>query len=80
MRVFIPKTLQKSILKELHIAHTGIIHTKGIARIYVWWNGIDKDTEELCSNYTECASFQNNPPNVVCIAAYLQMLLGNYYI
>nr|XP_022900863.1 uncharacterized protein K02A2.6-like [Onthophagus taurus] len=61
IRVVIPKKLQKGILDELHIGHTGIVRMKNLARSYVWWKGIDKDIEGLVKCCRKCCLYKNNP-------------------
>lgn len=63
-RVVIPKSLRSKILEELHTGHFGINKTKGIARSYCWWSGIDNDIKTLVENCQTCNTFKNNPPKV----------------
>ena len=41
MRVVIPPPGQVVILHELHEGHPGISKTKVLARMYVWWPGMN---------------------------------------
>ena len=52
-RVIIPKKYQQSILNELHSTHQGIVKTKSLARLHVWWPKINEDIESLIS---KCSS------------------------
>ncbi|XP_029168807.1 uncharacterized protein K02A2.6-like [Nylanderia fulva] len=63
-RVYIPKTLQAEVLKELHLGHFGVVKMKGLARSHCWWPAIDKDIENLVRNCANCNSHKNNPPKV----------------
>lgn len=63
IRVVIPVKLRKQILEELHAMHTGIVKMKSIARLHVWWPGLDKQIEEMCKQCTPCQQKQPNPPS-----------------
>ena len=41
-RVIILSKLQGSILRELHVTHTGVSQMKSIAQSQVWWPGLDR--------------------------------------
>jgi len=60
-RVVIPEILRNRIFKELHLGHMGIVKMKGLARNYVWWQGIDLEIEKMVRNCKECSRVQNNP-------------------
>ena len=42
LKVVIPKSLQNTIIHELHHQHPGIVRMKALSRIHVWFPGIDK--------------------------------------
>lgn len=60
-RAVIPKSLQETILKELHISHLGITKMKQLARRYVYWEGLDKDIEHLVKSCESCAKVRHSP-------------------
>ena len=61
-KVIVPKKLQNKVLEELHTAHPGVVRMKSIARIHVWWPGIDKKIEEVVKGCLPCQSNRNKPP------------------
>ena len=58
-RVFIPKTLQHEVMKQLHYAHQGVEKCKMRAKRSVFWAGINKDIEEAVKRCSQCQ--QNKP-------------------
>uniref|UniRef100_A0A182YRA1 RNA-directed DNA polymerase n=1 Tax=Anopheles stephensi TaxID=30069 RepID=A0A182YRA1_ANOST len=63
-RVYIPPTLRMKVLRELHSTYFGTSRMKFLARSYCWWEGIDRDIENLMN---DCISFQSakaNPPKI----------------
>ena len=62
LRVVIPEKYRKYILDELHVAHSGIVRMKEVARSFVWWPGIDQDIELIVRNCSECQEVRNLPP------------------
>ena len=61
MRVVVPKACQEAVLEELHASHPGIVKMKSLARIHVWWWGIDKDIEQVVRECPACQSVRNAP-------------------
>ena len=59
-KVIVPEKLQSKVLEELHTAHPGVVRMKSIARIHVWWPGIDKKIEEVVKGCSPCQSNRNN--------------------
>ena len=53
-RVVIHPQGQQAVLQELH--------TAALARMHVWWAGLDTDIEELVRLCNECQLNQSNPP------------------
>ena len=52
----------KAVLKELHEAHPGMTRTKGFARMFVCWPGIDGDIERTVWLCRECQTSLSSPP------------------
>ena len=50
------------MLAELHVRRPGISWMKGLARMYVWWPGLDTDIEELVCCCESCQSVKSMPP------------------
>ena len=59
-KVIILEKLQHTVLEELHTAHPGVVRMKSIARIHVWWPGIDKKIEEMVKECLSCQSVTIN--------------------
>ncbi|KRX27995.1 Transposon Tf2-8 polyprotein [Trichinella nelsoni] len=60
-RVVIPEAQKQEVMDMLHQAHPGIVRMKALARIYVWWPGIDNDIEQLVKRCTPCQESRNAP-------------------
>ena len=65
-KVIVPEKLQSTVLEELHTAHPGVVRMKSIARIHVWWPGIDKQIEEMVKGCLPCQSIRNKPHHYMC--------------
>ena len=63
-RVFIPEGGRPVILEELHLGHPGISRMKALARMYVWWPGLDAEVKKLVRQCVACQSEQSSPPPV----------------
>ena len=61
-RVVIPKPGREAVLDELHEGHPGISKAKALARMYVWWPGIDADIERSVQLCMSCQDVQPSPP------------------
>lgn len=61
-RIVIPPTFREAILNELHTAHLGIVKTKGLARSFVFWPGIDSDIKGVAKACTDCSRNAHDPP------------------
>lgn len=60
-RAIVPKSLQPSVLQQLHEGHLGIVKMKNMARGYFWWPGLDKDIEQMAKGCTGCMYSQPDP-------------------
>ncbi|XP_029652196.1 uncharacterized protein K02A2.6-like [Octopus sinensis] len=64
-RVVIPQSLLSNILDLLHIGHFSTEHMKQLARITVYWPGIDAAIEMACQRYDSYGEHQNKPSKPV---------------
>ena len=62
VRVIIPRRYQQFVLDELHTSHSGIVRMKSLARMHVFWPGIDQQIEQLVATCESCQSVQAAPP------------------
>ena len=49
-RVVVPQKGRNYVLQELHGGeggHPGVSRMKSLARMFVWWPGVNKDTESV---------------------------------
>ena len=60
-RVIIPKSLQATLLHELHEGHLGMVRMKALARSYFWWPRLDTDIETTARSCNGCQQSQKNP-------------------
>ena len=58
----IPKAGCGDMLKELHEAHPGETRMKRLVRMFVWWPGLNHDTEQKVNDCHECQNCKSNPP------------------
>jgi len=61
-RVVIPLPGRVSVLQELHDGHPGVSRMKRLARMFVWWPGLDQDIEEAVKSCDSCQSQRPTPP------------------
>lgn len=61
-RVVLPAPLRRPALRALHNTHSGIVHTKALARSYIWWPHLDDDIETLVNGCTKCLENRHMPP------------------
>ncbi len=63
-RIVVPPQGCNAVLQELHEGHLGMTKTKSLARMYVWWPSIDKDSEQ---SVQECIHCQQQYPDSPCV-------------
>ena len=63
-RVIVPPSLHRSILFELHEGHPGTSRMKCLARMFVWWPGLDLDIERTVASCSLCQSHRAAVPTV----------------
>ena len=61
MRIVIPAPDRDAVLMELHEGHPGMARMKALARMYVWWPGLNDDIEKTVRQCTECQLNQPTP-------------------
>ncbi len=61
-RVVVPQKGQDAIIQELHEGHPGMSKMKALARMYVWWPGIDADIERSVRRCRSCQEVRSSPP------------------
>ena len=61
-RVVVPVQGREAVLEELHEGHPGMTKMKALARMYVWWPGMEKDIETTVRTCAECQSVCASPP------------------
>ena len=57
----IPSIFLQQVLKELHDGHPGRVRMKSLARIHVWWPGIDGDIERIVRECNSCKQQRDVP-------------------
>ena len=61
-RIVIPPPGRQAVLQELHEGHPGISRMRALARMYVWWPGINSDIEKSVRLCQPCQDVQSSPP------------------
>lgn len=64
IRVIIPSSYRDCILSELHASHPGMVRMKSLARMHVYWPGLDLQIEQLVESCNACQSVQSVLPKV----------------
>ncbi|XP_058817568.1 uncharacterized protein K02A2.6-like [Topomyia yanbarensis] len=65
IRVYVPPSLRKRVLDELHSTHFGTTRTKSLARGFCWWMGMDNEIEEMIANCINCQSVRPEPAKML---------------
>ena len=73
-RIVIPASMTKEVLEKLHAAHQGAEKMKLRARSAVFWNGINKDTDQTGSHCTECQEAQQEAGERIVGSFYEQQM------
>ena len=53
---------REAVLQELHEGHPGMTKIKELARMYVWWPGMERDIETTVRTCAECQTVHAAPP------------------
>ena len=61
-RVVVPQRGRRAVLEELHVGHLGMSKMKSLARMYVWWPGMDRDIKRMVQECGNCQAVQSMPP------------------
>lgn len=62
--VCVPKQYHAQVLEEQHYGHLGTLKMKSIARLYVYWENIDKNINNMTKNCVDCARYKTNSQKV----------------
>ena len=54
--------MRQHILKELHQSDPMIVRMKSLARLHVWWPGMDEDIKHLMHSCDSCNQQRDNAP------------------
>ena len=60
-QVAVPQRGRRAILEELHVGHPAMCKMKSLARMYVWWPGLDRDIEQAMKKCKSCQIVQSTP-------------------
>ena len=66
-RVVIPEVGRAEVLQELHDSHPGESRMKRLARMFVWWPGMDQEIENTVKSCWNCQKNRPNQPVVPLI-------------
>jgi hypothetical protein len=60
-RVVVPQSLRSKVLLELHVGHQGIVKTKALARLHVYWPALNDDIERMIQGCPRCQQWAHMP-------------------
>ena len=60
----VPPIWRKRLMDDLHEGHMGMTRMEGVARSFLWWPGLDQDTESCVRECAVCMATRNTPPVV----------------
>lgn len=63
-RVIIPRILQEAALRHLHAAHMGVVRTKRLARVLMWWPKLSTDIEQMVAVCKACQATRARTPRL----------------
>jgi len=64
IRVVFPQNFHSKILRLLHESHPGMSKMKSLARLHVWWPGIDNHIEQFVKSCKSCSQNARDPVRV----------------
>ena len=62
LRVVVPVQGREAVLQELHEEHPRMTKMKALARMHVWWPGMEKDIETTVRTCAKCQTVRAAPP------------------
>ena len=63
-RVLVTPPQMKQLLLELYQGHPGLSRMKSLARMYLWWPGMDSEIEKLVRECSKCQENQRDVPSL----------------
>ena len=60
-RVIVPESLREILLRDLHVEHLGIVRSKQLARMYLWWPKLDANIEGMVTACLRWQEYFKNP-------------------
>ncbi|KAJ1528985.1 hypothetical protein ONE63_007352 [Megalurothrips usitatus] len=63
-RVVVPPSLRDSALRHLHSAHMGMVKTKSLARVLMWWPKLSTQIERMIAECPACQATRAKAPRL----------------